>query len=112
MDHSHIQSIQRKKKTRKTTSIKKLLLFQMATVSYFLLFMLMIQGITIFSNNIPMVEASRGLVYSENLTPPPGPSPSNSSKKLERKLQRKFGISPPPSPTANVPNKDSATNHD
>ncbi|XWS58394.1 hypothetical protein CRYUN_Cryun08bG0030600 [Craigia yunnanensis] len=75
----------------------------MATISYFLLFMLMIQGITIFSNNIPMVEASRGLVYFENVTPPPGPSPpSNSSKKLQRNVL----LSPPTSPTANVPGKD------
>ncbi|XVE89970.1 hypothetical protein DITRI_Ditri20bG0039300 [Diplodiscus trichospermus] len=70
----------------------------MATVSYFLLYVLMIQGITIFSNNnIPMVEASRGLAYLENSSPLPS-DPSSS--------QRTSHLSAIPSPKANSPTQD------
>ncbi|EOY10962.1 Uncharacterized protein TCM_026232 [Theobroma cacao] len=72
----------------------------MASISYFLVFIMLIQGTIIFSNSIPMVEASRGLAYLENLTPPP--PPSSSSSQLGRTLP-----SGPPSPTANSPSIDS-----
>ncbi|WRX23160.1 hypothetical protein QQP08_015647 [Theobroma cacao] len=80
----------------------------MATISYFLVFIMLIQGTIIFSNSIPMVEASRGLAYLENLTPPPppppplSPPPSSNSSQPTRTLP-----SAPPSPTANSPSIDS-----
>ncbi|XVF57145.1 hypothetical protein PTKIN_Ptkin06aG0180400 [Pterospermum kingtungense] len=61
--------------------------------------MLMIQGISMFSNNIPFVEASRGLAYFEKVTVPP-PPPSSAI------LPGSSVLSPPPSPKANVPPQD------
>ncbi|XWS57739.1 hypothetical protein CRYUN_Cryun09bG0199100 [Craigia yunnanensis] len=67
---------------------------------------MLMQGITILSNGIPMVEASRALAYFESQTHPAPPSPpTNSSESLKRTL-----LSPPPSPRANFPGKDSKTN--
>ncbi|EOY10959.1 Uncharacterized protein TCM_026228 [Theobroma cacao] len=78
----------------------------MATISYFLVFIMLIQGTIIFSNSIPMVDASRGLAYLENLTPPLSPPPSSKpSKSLDKTLPSR-----PPSPKANRPRTDSKTN--
>ncbi|XVF42279.1 hypothetical protein PTKIN_Ptkin01aG0348200 [Pterospermum kingtungense] len=69
---------------------------------------MLIQGITILSNGIPMVVASRALAEFESLTTPSPPlTPSNSSAYLNRTLLR----SPPPAPRANFPGKDGKINH-
>ncbi|TYG46986.1 hypothetical protein ES288_D11G301200v1 [Gossypium darwinii] len=71
----------------------------MATISYFVSLMLIFQGLAIFSSNIPMVEASRGLSNFENLSV--STSPSETSKR---------NPSTPPSPRPNNPAQDSLDN--
>ncbi|KAG4176547.1 hypothetical protein ERO13_A11G252000v2 [Gossypium hirsutum] len=73
----------------------------MATISYFVTLMLIFRGlISIFSSNIPMVEASRGLSNFENLSVSTYP-PSETSKRNR---------STPPSPRPNNPSQDRLDN--
>ncbi|KAG8479086.1 hypothetical protein CXB51_029729 [Gossypium anomalum] len=79
---------------------KLIILFQMATISYFVTLMLIFQGLAIFSSNIPIVEASRGLSNFENLIVSTSP-PSETSKR---------NPSTPPSPRPNNPSQDRLDN--
>ncbi|KAK8576116.1 hypothetical protein V6N13_090595 [Hibiscus sabdariffa] len=76
-------------------------MLQMATISYFVLVVLMFQGIAIFWSDIfPMVEASRGLSSFEK--PSSGPASI-------RPVYSERAVQPPrpPTPTPNNPTQDS-----